>query len=215
MRTWRERLRVIVLFDWLSGDTLHLFLELGVDLVDVLGPDQHARLFVSCLLESSLGALCHRGCQDVHRRSRELRDVLRHSHQHPGCSQVIFHLHESFGQLERVDKHQFVVEVVRYLQAVSFDVLVCVEQHIMRVLVVACLLLLLGDVYSKFNGLLHVSNRSVQLESPGWLFWDVVHFAHQVINELSCEWIHFDLAHHLDHLGNSSFSVLYKQFKGL
>jgi hypothetical protein len=113
---------------------------------------------------------------------------------------VITHFNQSFGELERVNDHQFVVKIEWNFEIVCLDVLVGVKKNIMGIFVISELLFLLGNVDGDFNSLLDISNRSVQLESPLWLFWNIIGFTHKIINKLVCQSIVLDLTDHLDHI---------------
>lgn len=59
-----------------------------------------------------------------------------------------------------------------------------VHKNFVCVLVVSKLLLLTCNVDCNFDGLPHVANSSVKFKGPLRFFWNVVRFAHQVVNQL-------------------------------
>lgn len=71
----------VVLLHRPASDALDTCLELGRDLVNVFWPNQHARLLVSLLLETSLRTFSDARCHDVGHVLRELGNVLAHANQ--------------------------------------------------------------------------------------------------------------------------------------
>jgi len=120
---------------------------------------------------------------------------------------MVAHLDEALTKLERMDKHELMVEIKRNFEVVHLDVLVSVEQNIVGVLVVTHFLLLSRNIDCNLNGLLHVSDSSIKLEGPCWLLRDVISLAHQVVNKLVCKRVNLDLADHIDHVGNSLLTL--------
>ena len=213
MRARCQRLRVVVDFDRLSGDSFDLLFELRIDLVDVLRSDKDARPLVGGLLETSLCALGDSSCQDVDSCAWKLRDVLADSVKHACGAHMVAHFDKALSKLERVHKHQFLVKVVRNLEIVLLDVFVRVKQHIVGVLVVAEVLFLLRDIDRDLDSLLDVADSSVQFERPLRLFWNVVGLAHEVVDKLMCERLDLDLADHLDHVRDLGLAFVDVEFE--
>jgi len=83
---------------------------------------------------------------------------------------------------------------------VGLDVLVGIKKNIMGIFVITELLFLLRNVDSDLYSLFDVSNCSVKLESPLWLFRDIISFTHKIIDKLVCQSIVLDLTNHFDHI---------------
>lgn len=94
-----QRLGFVLGLDWPPSKALDLGLELGGNLIDVLGSDENARPVVGLALETRLGALTDAGSHDVGHVLWEERDVVANSDQKSCRSQVIAQLDEPLRQL--------------------------------------------------------------------------------------------------------------------
>lgn len=95
---------------------------------------------------------------------------------------MVTHLHQSLGELIRVDVQKSLEQLVRNAHVRVPDVFESVKQNIVSVLVVTKFLLLSCDVDCDPDSLTNVTDSSVELEGPLRLLWSVISFAHQVVN---------------------------------
>ena len=80
-----------------------------------------------------------------------------------------------------MDQHQTLVEVEGNAVGTLPDVFEGVKENIVSVLVISKLLLLLSDINSNLDSLLHIANSAIELECPLGLLWLIVNLAQQVI----------------------------------
>lgn len=79
------------------------------------------------------------------------------------------------------------------------DIFESVQQNLVSVFVVTKILFLCCNIDCDSNSLLHISNGSVQLESPLWLLWSIISLSHQIVNQFMGEWVHLHFGYHLNH----------------
>ena len=91
--------RLIFSLDWTPGDTLDLRLELGRDLLDVLGSDQDASPVVRLALESRLRTLTNARGHDIAHVLWEERDIVADADEEASSTQMIAKFDEALGQL--------------------------------------------------------------------------------------------------------------------
>lgn len=113
---------------------------------------------------------------------------------------MVAHLNQTLYELVAVKQHQLVEEVKWDAAVAAADVLKCVEQDVMGILVVTDLLLLLSNVYSNLDRLSSVAEGTVQTESVLGLLGDVISLAHEVVHELVGERVELSLGDHIDHI---------------
>mmetsp|Transcript_26521 Transcript_26521/g.42945 ORF Transcript_26521/g.42945 Transcript_26521/m.42945 type:complete len:207 (-) Transcript_26521:50-670(-) len=129
----------------LPHDVLDLLAVLLRDVLAVLGLHQGAGVLIG--FPNHLGALAldnHRG-QDRHHVRRKLLDVLGHADQHDSGARVVPSLHQALHNHIGVQQHEPSPELLWQSQLLTLQVLVGSEQELVRLLVVAHLLLLLGN----------------------------------------------------------------------
>jgi hypothetical protein len=85
---------------------------------------------------------------------------------------MVSHFNKSLSELERVDKHQFVLKIEWNFETVSLDVLVSIKKDVVCILIITDLLLFLVNVNGNLNCLLNITNCSVKFEGPLRLFWN-------------------------------------------
>jgi|LauGreDrversion4_2_1035121.scaffolds.fasta_scaffold79364_2 hypothetical protein len=82
-----------------------------------------------------------------------------------------------------MNKHESLVQIIRNTVAARPYVLKGVKKNIVGIFIITQLLLLLCYVNSNFDSLLHITNRTVELESPLGLFGLVINLSKQVIDK--------------------------------
>ena len=115
----------------------------------------------------------------------------------------------------RVEQDKTLGQFIRDALTTLSNILERIKHNLMSVFIVAELLFFLRNVYSNFDSLVDVSNRSVELECPLGLLRNIIGFSKKIVNELVRQSIHFDLSDHLDHIGNDALPLLDVEFECL
>mmetsp|Transcript_45687 Transcript_45687/g.108614 ORF Transcript_45687/g.108614 Transcript_45687/m.108614 type:complete len:410 (+) Transcript_45687:546-1775(+) len=129
---------------------------------------------------------------------RELLDVLGHSDQHDGGTGVVASLDQALHNDIGVEQHETSPQLLRQRQLLALQILVGTEEQLVRLLVIAHLLLLLGDDVSRACGLHVVAQRFVQSVDIVGILRHVILLAHQVVDQRVRQRVTSRFAHDLD-----------------
>ena len=124
-----------------------------------------------------------RGSQNRDDMRRELGDVLGHTDKHAGGRGVVTLLDKLLDENVRVQEKKLALEGLGDTDFVRLQVLVRLEQNVVRDLVVSHLQLLLGDDDGSGSSLRKVPERHVQVEDVVRVLGHTIGLAHQEVDQ--------------------------------
>mmetsp|Transcript_13416 Transcript_13416/g.30901 ORF Transcript_13416/g.30901 Transcript_13416/m.30901 type:complete len:1019 (-) Transcript_13416:977-4033(-) len=167
----------------LADDGLDL-LPVGVgDLRAILRAHEHGGELEGGLAQASALTLDHRRREDGHDVRGELGDGVGDADEHAGPRLVVSLLDEDLDEHVAVQEQERVLKLARHGDALTLQVLVRVEEHLVCHLVVPQLLLLTRDDHGRARGLAVGAEGHVEAEDVVGVLGDAVVLAHEVVDE--------------------------------